>query len=363
MENTEQALHHPTTASTRLALNFIGKLDEISTTKKLHPGMMITLLANYNFHDKDMPAYVFNNIDFTKEWETPEDPEIAAQAVRRIKNGKVHIERTVREDIGIYKLQYNEVRGYRPKRHATANTIAIDQPFDKNKFHLGKKEVEPGIFQSEDMNGIKMDFIINRYPFAPYHFLLVPERKKNHNQYLDPKNDRHILDASWSLVKELGKGAMLGYNANGAHASVNQLHFQGFMYLRSWQLPIEKTLMNMDLKRSQPLDKYLPGGRWISKTDGIDGLCDAIAEMNARSKKEHLSYNFSLKPQGIAFFPRRHQSHPEYLTVLQKTDFTTGLAFFEMHGEIICPIKDISLYRRQYLSKEIEKTYHAAALQ
>ena len=364
--------------STREAEEFVelfqGGLEKLIGTNNLPPGMAIAILANLNFHGRNMPASVFRRLDYDQGWETPEDPIILAEALKRIKGREVVIDRTMRISIGEFRLQYNFVRGFRPKRGAKRLDIPLDLPFNPNKFNYGFKAVNPEVFHSVKYdNSLTVDFIFNRYPFAPYHFLWVPNRKKEgHNQYLDTNKDGYLIEAVWNFVREqgLGKGIRLGYNSNGAHASVNHLHFQGFLLTQDWEPPFETIIRGYKASKvktgnlSGTIDCYLKGARWISDSDGIDGLKEFIGEMNQRyASGEKVAFNLYMSPEGIACFPRKHQGYEKYFELLQRSPFTTGYAFFEMLGEIISPTSDISILDKNRTERQIRDLYNALSLE
>jgi len=345
---------------------FQGRLEELVETNDLPQGMAIAMLANLNFHGKDMPASVFRRLDYDLGWETPEDPVILAEALKRIKDGAVVIDRTTRTKIGDFQLQYNFVRGFRPRREARKTDTPLDLPFNPKGFHLGIKAVDPELFHSVKYDdNLSVDFVFNRYPFAPYHFLWSPNRKNGgHNQYLDPDKDGYLVEAAWDFVTNqgMGNGVRLCYNSNGAHASVNHLHLQGFFLTQDWEPPFEEIARNHD--GSSSIDCYFAGTRWIPASDGADGVKDFIREMNDRyAKGEKIAFNFRMGPDGIACFPRKHQGDEGYFRLLQQSPFTTGYAFFEMLGEVISPTADVSVFGQDKTERKIRDLYNALSLE
>jgi len=347
---------------------FQGKLEELIKTEGLYPGVGIAVIANLNFHNQDIPSILFNRLDFSKHFENPEDPVVLGEIMKRIniKDNKINIDRTIRENVGEFILQYNFIRGFRPKREARKTEMPLDLPFNKDKFNYAdERECDPEVFDSQKYSDtLSVDFLFNRYPFAPYHFLWVPNRKTGkHNQFIDPEKDSEILEAAWNLVTQegYGKGLWVCYNSNGAHASVNHFHLQGFFLTKDWQPPIEQVFEEHD--GSSSLKHYLKNAKWISLSDGVNGLKENIKEVNERYKKgEKMAYHFCMTPEGTAFFPRKHQGDDNYFALLQKANFTTGLAFFEMLFEIISPTAEISLFKKEETYKNILALYYAASL-
>src|SRR4030042_408099 len=245
--NQDFELKHKTKGSEKFVETFLGRLEEITLAQGLHPGMLIAIIANRNYHGMDIPSSIINGPNYYLDWETKDDPVIVGEALKRIKRGKIIIDPAERYPIGEFILQYNFVRGFRPLRGAQLEDVKLDQEFGNPKFHYGLPTVDPEVFDTVNQeSGVEISLIFNRYPFAPYHFLWVPNRKieNKHNQYLDPDEDGHLIEAAWDFVTNsgLGGGIRLCYNSNGAHASVNHLHFQGFFLTQGWEPPFEKIL-------------------------------------------------------------------------------------------------------------------------
>lgn len=354
---------------------FQGKLEELLNTSELYPSVGIAVVSNLNFHDQDIPASLFNRLDFSKKFDNPEDPVVLGEMMKRInvKDSKIKIDRTIREIVGEFRLQYNFIRGFRPKREAKRTDVPLDLPF-REKNEKGEKifnyadenECDPEVFMSTAYScSLQVDFMLNRYPFAPYHFLWIPNRKKGrHNQFLDPEKDSEIIESFWNLVANggYGEGMRLAYNSNGAHASVNHLHLQGFFLLEDWQPPIEEKIRKHN-EIYVDFDWPMKGARWLTKSDGVEGLKDFIKEMNDRYYKgEKLAYNFYITPKGAACFPRKHQGDDKYFALLQKANFTTGLAFFEMLGEIISTTADVSIFKRRGVESQMKELYDSLSL-
>ncbi len=308
-----------------------------------YPGMAVTAISNFNLLGEYAPASVLNSIDNRYGVEVPGDAAVLGEALKRVDSlGLIRIEFPERIVVGEFIINYNFIRGFKPKRAGTIPDVELKMLFDPYGFHYGKKEVEPEVFATEKLSQtLDIDFMFNRYPFVPYHFLFVPNRKSGHNQFLDPEKDREIIESAWHKVHDsgLGLGVRLCYNSNGAHASVNHLHFQGFFLVDGLNLPIEKFLVNGEFKEK---GFYMKGVRFIPERDAVEGLTAFIKEMNDRSsKKEKIAYCFYMTPKGIVCFPRKHQGDKHYSSLLgdprDPATITTGFAFYEMLGEILTP--------------------------
>jgi hypothetical protein len=378
-------LKHSTPQAEAFIGDFEGRLDELLKTGELPPGVAITVIANLNFHDQDIPAVAFNRIDCKNGYGSKENEAVLAQVQKNIRDGIVRIDRPRKIPIGEFLLQYNYIRGFRPLRGAQRKDIHLDEPiqFDYDKgqfkdFNYTNAECSAEQFATVTHEGMPIDILFNRYPFAPYHFLWVPDRRPKdvrniRSEFLHPEKDAAIIEAAWYLVTEqgFGNGIRLCYNSNGAHASANQLHLQGFFVTQDWEPPFEEIVRQHDGSSGKLKDCYFQGARWLSKSDGVPGLIDFVDEMNRKyreylehpSERERVAYNLCLTPSGIACFPRKHQADEQYFRLLEKAKFTTGYAFFEMLGEIISPTSDALSMDKTVLKKEIRNLYDALSLE
>lgn len=350
----------------QFADEFEGALENLLKQLELPAGAAVLLISNLNFHNQPIPADIFSRINYKGKF-NKEDRDVLKEVFGTIEEGVCRIDRPERISLGDSVFQYNFIRGFRPRRNAALSDVALNLPIEYENgkpkgFHYGLSGIEKEIFSSKEMNGLKVDFLFNKYPFAPGHFLFVPDRmpKLNpatgnneiHNQYLDSKSekDREILRAAWDFITsgEYGDSVRLAYNSQGAHASANHLHFQGFFITQDWEPPIEKILRAKNIEKE--LNDYFPGFVWIPKSEGVEKLISFIRQYNdewqirekaGKSLGENIAYNFYLTPKGAVFFPRKHQGNEKYFGTLKECQFSTGYAFFETLGEIICPSKDI----------------------
>lgn len=337
---------------------FRSKLDSLTMEEKLPPSMAVTILANLNMLSLPMPASVLEKLDLSLGYEVPDDALVVREALRQTNKELVDIGKTVRVPVGDFLLQFNPIRGCRPRRIARAADIPLDLPFDGKKFHFASADCEPELFHEMTLcSDLHVDLLLNRYPFAAYQFIWVPNRFQHHNQFLTPAKDSPVLESACELV--WGDGASssvrIAYNSLGAHASVNHCHFQGFMLTTEWEPPFEKYIQQHLARRGRSgrIGCYYKAAIWISKSDGLKALKSFIEEMNARQQPYHLY----ITPAGTACFPRKHQADDRYLELLRRSPFTTGFAFFEFLGEIVSPTRDISIPDFEQLKPRIQDLY------
>ncbi|MFC1588644.1 hypothetical protein ACFL3P_00060 [Pseudomonadota bacterium] len=140
---------------------------------------------------------------------------------------------------GEWELLYNPMRALRPARASSEKVENIFREYDSDKFNFNKPFLRPEILWEGKWRDVPLRVLYNKFPFAPYHLIIVPQPDHELPQYL--LKDHHEL--IWQLVTEQADiltGIGAGYNSLGACASVNQLHFQAF--IKNEKLPVEKRL-------------------------------------------------------------------------------------------------------------------------
>ena len=140
---------------------------------------------------------------------------------------------------GEWELLYNPMRVLRPARASSEKVENIFCEFDNGKFNFNKPFLRPEILWQGEYRDVPLRVLYNKFPFAPYHLIIVPQPDLELAQYILKEHHELI----WQLVAEQSDvftGFGIGYNSLGACASVNQLHFQSF--IQENQLPIEKAL-------------------------------------------------------------------------------------------------------------------------
>ena len=147
-----------------------------------------------------------------------------------------------------WQIVFNKMRQLRPTRSSSQKLNSIIQLFDDKKFHFNKPFLKPEILWQGEYENKNVRVLYNKFPFCDYHLLIVVSAEKNLPQVID----KETHDFIYSLVKKENKnlpGLGIGFNSLAAGASVNHLHFQGF--LREHNFPIEE----MDLENF-PLDVH-----------------------------------------------------------------------------------------------------------
>lgn len=137
--------------------------------------------------------------------------------------------------IGDWEVTCNSMRQLRPARASSQVLTSINLPFDASKFHFNKPFLKPEILWEGEYKGVKSCVLFNKFPFSEYHLLIVLSPEDNSSQLLTRDTHEYVC----SLVAEMAAvfpGFGIGFNSLAAGASVNHMHFQGFVRERSFAI-------------------------------------------------------------------------------------------------------------------------------
>lgn len=216
---------------------------------------------------------------------------------------------------GPWQLVFNLLRSLRPRRITDLVPEDIRAPFDPDRFNFNKPFMLRERLWSGELLGRPLDLYYNKYPFAPLHGLLVPEREAGHPQFLTPALTEYL----WALG-ELLSGALpgfgIGYNSFGGYASVNHLHLQ--LFVDSAPLPVE-----LDCWAHNGGDAAYP----------LEVLrCRSEADLRAALDALHAQgcpYNLLLRGSGVWVVPRAMQG------TVEVPAWSVGLTWCELSGRIV----------------------------
>jgi len=135
---------------------------------------------------------------------------------------------------GPWEAMFNPIRALRPPRISGMKFVSLLRPFEVAAFHFNKPFLAREIFWEGELAGKPARVLYNKFPFARLHGLLVPDPLLELPQCLTPE----LHGWAWDVCAQTGvQGFCLGYNSQGAGASVNHLHFQSFV--QSIPLPVQ----------------------------------------------------------------------------------------------------------------------------
>ena len=138
--------------------------------------------------------------------------------------------------VGVWEVAFNSIRQLRPARVSSQILNSIKMDYDETKFHFNKPFLTPEILWQGSYNDIKLLVLYNKFPFSDYHLLIALSPEKNRSQELTQETHLAIAYLAKSVDSSFpGFGA--GFNSLAAGASVNHMHFQGFV--REQIFPVE----------------------------------------------------------------------------------------------------------------------------
>lgn len=220
----------------------------------------------------------------------------------------------------VWQVQFNPVRAFRPRRITQSVPDGIAAPFNPEGFHFNRSFMQQECFWQGELAGRQVDLYYNKYPFAPLHGLLVPERQSCKPQLLTAEEHHYV----WALAEMLQRtlpGVGFGYNGFGAYASVNHLHFQ--MYVAADPLPVQDPCWIHN------------GGAEIypaacAAFESVERAWDYLAALHARAQP----YNALYLPERCYIFPRRKQG------TLDVPAWSSGFTWYELAGGMLAFNRD-----------------------
>jgi hypothetical protein len=235
----------PFASANALRVHFERRLASLVDHEKL--GVFVLALANASFERALFERLQGRLGDAFGRWERrfdAGDPRALQAAAddrdvfeRLRRHGFERLEVTRWRQCGPWELQFNPLRAFRPPRMSDAVVDEPGRPFDPAAFNFNRPFLRDEILWEGEMDAAAWRLLYNKFPFATLHGLLVPRPA----DCLPQRLDAGIVTTVWSLLTRLGErvpGIGLGYNAYGAFASVNHLHFQ--LYARDGLYPIER---------------------------------------------------------------------------------------------------------------------------
>ena len=241
--------------------------------------------------------------------------------------GFARLQATETRFAGPWEVQFNQLRSFRPRRISAQVPQTLHVPFDEAGFHFNKPFMQKESFWSGKLSGRHATLYYNKYPFADFHGLLVPERESCLPQFLTEAHHHYVWQVTLDLSRTL-EGVGFGYNSLGAFASVNHLHFQMFVK------PAGLSVMSADWQHNGGTTLY-PASCAVfdSAASAWNFLC-GLHEKNT-------PYNLLYGKGRVYVFPRMKQG------CYQQPDWTSGFAWLEMAGGMITFNRESYLHLEQ----------------
>lgn len=239
------------------------------------------------------------------------DDEAVFRRLMEVGCGKLQL--TALRDVGPWRLQYNQLRSFRPSRMSNEVVQGISKPFDPTGFHFNKPFLRKEILWEGELLNRRCRLLYNKFPFAELHGLLAIDPEQEKAQFLE-REDHHYL---WRLAELLGAAMPdvgFAYNSYGAYASVNHQHFQMYVW-DDGSYPIEA-----------PQWQHNGGGRRYPLA--VQRFADAKTAWLAidRLHAEEQSFNLLYRPGLLYLVPRARQGSHE------TAPWSAGFAWSEVCG-------------------------------
>jgi len=130
--------------------------------------------------------------------------------------------------LDVWQVAFNPLRGLRPQRASKDAFGSLYREFDEQRFHFDKPFLKPETLCEETFNGQQIRVLYHKFPFVPFHLLMLLNPGAHLPQYMTVDAFQRIWAMSCALTRQI-KGFGLAYNSIGASASVNHLHVHGFV--------------------------------------------------------------------------------------------------------------------------------------
>lgn len=286
--------------------SFILVLANASFDKHVHDYTEHSLLARFK-ELSDYYQYALQEGIILKE---PEDDVLVFLKLLAISLHKIRATE-FRNELN-WELQFNHMRSLRPARVSTHKFSGTHIPFNQQTFNFNKPFLQREAYWNGAFQGKQLSIFFNKFPFARFHSLLVPDRQLEVNQFLNLTYHEYI----WRFAEHYGEnlpGLGLAYNSIGAFCSVNHLHFH--LFIKEHPLPLLSTEWKHNGgDQDYPLSCYV--------FTEIKESWEFIEALN----ENQIPYNLFYLPGKIYCVPRRHQCD------IETPEWSSGFAWYEISG-------------------------------
>jgi hypothetical protein len=229
---------------------------------------------------------------------------------------------------GPWKVVHNQIRSLRPRRAAAEDIRVLDVPLAGLNYNKVRDDER---FWHDELEGIECDLLFNKFPFANYHTLIVPDIKRNLKQVML----RQYHDWIWRVLEAAGEipGLAVGYNSLGAYASAKHFHFQLVMEDEEPPLPVADCRWK---HKGGVTDYSADCERFCSPEESWEWIAERHREMRPATGEDGkvtlenvASYNLLYVPGEVYCFRRQLQGD------CGPSAWTSGFAFYEMSGAML----------------------------
>ncbi|NNJ91636.1 MAG: hypothetical protein HKP55_08170 [Gammaproteobacteria bacterium] len=290
---------------------FILVLANASYDKRLFSEMKSVLKQRF-----DHWSEYFASADFDENLLAPDDVAVFRGLLEL---GFDNIRETEKRMAGIWQLQYNPMRAFRPRRNADSKFDSNRLDYDAQLFNFNKPFLKKEIFWEGDFSGHQLRLLYNKFPFADLHGLLVIEPDKEKPQWLTQQDHEFV----WQFLSQTGEQMPIGmgYSSLGGYASVNHQHFQTFVSKKKF--PVELSCWEHNGGHLQ----YPLSCRKLFKPDEAWKFIDTLQQSNA-------AFNLLYRPDEVYCFSRAFQGSYAH------AEWTPGFAWSETAGNMTVTSSD-----------------------
>jgi len=199
----------------------------------------------------------------------------------------------------LWQCAYNPIRALRPARASKDTFTSLQKPFNAEAFHFDKAFLQTEILSEETFENTQLQVMYHKFPFVPYHLLIVIEAAHHRAQHLDQAT--HHL--TWNLTHHVATtipGFGIAYNSIGAGASVNHLHIHSF---------VDETLLSIE----KPVWKHNKGSHeypvHTTRCKSPQEIWQIIHRLHSQNVpynllyRDEVCYIIERKPQGSVELP------------------------------------------------------------
>jgi hypothetical protein len=264
-------------------------------------------------------------------------PDDVAVFRKLLETGFDQLELTRYRMEGIWQLQFNQLRSFRPARNANSRFETIRQDFNPDGFHFNKPFLKKEMLWEGEINGRSIRLLYNKFPFAPLHGLLVIDGELQKPQYLTREDHDFIWNWLHSMPEDMP--VAIAFNALGAYSSVNHQHFQTFVSYR--KMPVELGWW----RHNGGAENYpLNCQRYIRSDDAWHAI--------ERLHQADLPYNLLYRAGELYCITRRFQGS------YQHADWTGGFAWAETMGAMtLTAANDFDQVTESVIRSEMQKLF------